>query len=125
MGMSGHSPAALAPLGSGSGVPGRRRGTRILADHAEAIFDVDNYVEVALGQRHISQCAEDEIKALNRHLEHRLDELAEVNRELEAFSYSVSHDLRGPLSRIAGFSQGSGDCGQRGGVRAFIADGDI
>jgi light-regulated signal transduction histidine kinase (bacteriophytochrome) len=54
---------------------------------------------------HRSQCAEDEIKALNRHLEHRLDELAEVNRELEAFSYSVSHDLRGPLSRIAGFSQ--------------------
>src|SRR5882672_1750281 len=35
---------------------------------------------------HRSQCAEDEIKALNRHLEHRLDELAEVNRELEAFS---------------------------------------
>jgi signal transduction histidine kinase len=49
--------------------------------------------------------AEEEIKALNRHLERRLDELNEVNRELEAFSYSVSHDLRGPLSRIAGFSQ--------------------
>jgi signal transduction histidine kinase len=49
--------------------------------------------------------AEEEIKALNRHLEHRLDELNEVNRELEAFSYSVSHDLRGPLSRIAGFSK--------------------
>jgi len=49
--------------------------------------------------------AEEEIKALNRHLERRLDELNEVNRELEAFSYSVSHDLRGPLSRIAGFSK--------------------
>ncbi len=49
--------------------------------------------------------AEEEIKALNRHLERRLDELNEVNRELEAFSYSVSHDLRGPLSRIAGFSR--------------------
>src|SRR3954453_20388983 len=49
--------------------------------------------------------AEEEIKALNRHLERRLDELNIVNRELEAFSYSVSHDLRGPLSRIAGFSK--------------------
>src|SRR5438067_1668853 len=49
--------------------------------------------------------AEEEIKALNRHLERRLDELNQVNRELEAFSYSVSHDLRGPLSRIAGFSK--------------------
>jgi two-component system sensor histidine kinase/response regulator len=49
--------------------------------------------------------AEEEIKALNRHLERRLDELNIVNRELEAFSYSVSHDLRGPLSRIAGFAK--------------------
>jgi signal transduction histidine kinase len=49
--------------------------------------------------------AEQEIKALNRHLERQLDELNSVNRELEAFSYSVSHDLRGPLSRIAGFSK--------------------
>jgi signal transduction histidine kinase len=52
-----------------------------------------------------SSQAEEEIKALNRHLERRLDELDQVNRELEAFSYSVSHDLRGPLSRIAGFSK--------------------
>lgn len=49
--------------------------------------------------------AEEEIKALNRHLERRLDELNIVNRELEAFSYSVSHDLRGPLSRIGGFAK--------------------
>ena len=49
--------------------------------------------------------AEEEVRALNAHLERQLVELAEVNRELEAFSFTASHDLKGPLSRIAGFSQ--------------------
>ena len=49
--------------------------------------------------------AEEEIKALNQHLERQVEELNEVNRELEAFSFTVSHDLRGPLSRMAGFSR--------------------
>jgi signal transduction histidine kinase len=49
--------------------------------------------------------AEEEIKDLNRHLERQVVELAEVNRELEAFSFTASHDLRGPLARIAGFSR--------------------
>jgi signal transduction histidine kinase len=53
----------------------------------------------------LRQQAEDEVLALNAHLERRLEELAQVNRELEAFSYSVSHDLRAPLNRIAGFSK--------------------
>jgi PAS domain S-box-containing protein len=48
--------------------------------------------------------AGDEITTLNRNLQQHLQELRVTNKELEAFTYSVSHDLRAPLRSIKGFS---------------------
>ncbi len=48
---------------------------------------------------------EEEIKSLNSELNQRLNDLTEVNKELEGFNYSISHDLRAPLRSIASFTQ--------------------
>ena len=48
--------------------------------------------------------AEERIQALNHNLEHHVAELTAANRELDAFTYSLAHDLRAPLRHIHGFA---------------------
>ncbi|MQP75847.1 PAS domain S-box protein [Stenotrophomonas sp. MYb238] len=64
----------------------------------------DEVVLMTVSDVTLQRAVQQRVEELNRQLEGKVEQMAEVNRELEAFSYSVSHDLRAPLRHVAGFS---------------------
>lgn len=79
--------------------------TMLINARRMALPDVeDDVVLMTVSDVTVQRAVQQHVEELNHQLEGKVEQMADVNRELEAFSYSVSHDLRAPLRHVAGFS---------------------
>ena len=79
-----------------------RISARGLREHAGILFLM---VEDITEQQSAEEALRNHRDELQQEIEHRTKELQDSNRELEAFCYSVSHDLRAPLRALDGFAE--------------------